>query len=294
MDKPEFENAPLSSFIIPHDAFYIAPRPLTSSSLFYAINRAGITARTPADFSISRHSSYPFNVIHCVTAGCGQVTFRGKVHAVARGQLFVLPAYEAHSYCSCAENPMGLVWVEFCGGDSDKLTKHILDLREPVVGGSTFQEVLNLCTSLFYRNSCHDVNTSLILYQMLIALSNPASDIFADQDQINQAVFSFIDAHLSDELTLAHVAATFGYHPNYFSARFTKIVGLCFSQYVLQRRMSHACQLLLTTNEPLERIAQSLCFYDVSHFIRRFKETQGITPAHYRKENLGLAPLCKK
>lgn len=55
------------------------------------------------------------------------------------------------------------------------------------------------------------------------------------------------------------------------------------------RLLRYACYLLIDTQWPIERIAQELGFYDVSHFIQRFKAAEGIMPARYRHENLGLA-----
>ncbi len=105
---------------------------------------------------------------------------------------------------------------------------------------------------------------------------------------VDQKILRYINKHISEQLALSDVARVFGYNPSYFSARFSRIFGMTFSQYLMRQRMSNARYLLLTTKWSVERIAQDLGFYDMSHFIQRFKAVEGITPAKYRRQNSGF------
>ena len=204
-----------------------------------------------------------------------------------KGQLFVLAAHEHHVYSSDPEDPMGLAWVEFGGGNSTPLVQHLLDIAGPVFGGEVFQEVMSLCTAILYHPDRHNPKISQILYDMLMKLCAEAeTDI--SSSTANQEIIRYIEDNLGSHLTLSEVAGYFGYHPSYFSARFSKITGMPFSKYVMYRRMSRACLLLMTTQMSIEQIAQSLGFYDLSHFTQRFKAAEGITPSRYRRESRGL------
>ena len=271
----------------PHDIFYIAPTPIDLDGLYMQVNRAGITCRTPQDFLINRNDTYRFSVVHCVFSGRGSVTARGRTYPLEKGQLFVLAAHEPHTYGSDAEDPMGLAWVEFGGGGSTPMVQHLLDQNGPVFGREVFQDVMSLCTSILYHPEPRGPKISGILYDMLIQLCAVAEGK-GRQSTANQEVLKYIEDHLGSHLTLAEVAAQFGYHPSYFSTRFTKLTGMPFSKYVMCRRMSHACLLLMTTQLSIEQIAQGLGFYDISHFTQRFKAAEGITPSRYRKESRGL------
>lgn len=48
-------------------------------------------------------------------------------------------------------------------------------------------------------------------------------------------------------------------------------------------RMEHAKVLLLQTDIPLKELGYQVGYYNVSSFIRRFKQTQGVTPGDYRR-----------
>ena len=271
----------------PHDLFFISPIPIRLDGIYMQVNRAGFTSHTQTDFHITRTDSYSFNVVHCVTGGSGGVKFRNRRYALKRGNVFVLPAREAHEYWSDADNPLGLVWVEFAGGNSTTLTEHILSLGGPDFGKGIFQPVMNLCTSVLYHEDLFSPKISRILYDMLmefcIELEQSRTCEVSDQKIVN-----YIDRHLDKPLTMKEVAQEFGYHPSYFSSLFSKAMGMPFTKYVFGRRINRACFLLVTSKWSIERIAQELGFYDESHFCTRFKSAMNMSPLRYRQEGRSL------
>lgn len=271
----------------PHDDFYITPTPIILDGLFIQVNRAGIVTATPSDFHIVRDESYNFNVIHCVFRGRGYVRARDQAYALGRGQAFLLAAHEPHEYGSDPEDPMGLVWVEFAGGNSAQIVQYILDSGGAVYGGELFEALTNLCTSILYQTNQRNPRISQIIYEMLMRMcTSIESDL--EISTMDQKILRYINRNISAQLTLADVAREFGYNPSYFSARFSRTFGMTFSKYLLRQRMSNARYLLVTTKWPVERIAQELGFYDMSHFIQRFKAFEGVTPARYRRQSRGF------
>lgn len=288
MKTATFDTDVLDDVGVRHDVFYLAPAPVRPDNLFIQVNRAGITCRTPADFHIIRNETYPFNTLHCVFRGKGTLKIRGKTYALTQGKVFFFTAHEGHEYYSDRDDPMGLVWVEFGGGDSSRLTSFILDTAGPVFDGPVFQEVTERCTSLLYQQDWTPARVSQILYDLLMVPCRECSDT-TERNPQHQEILDFIDANLGERLTLAEIARRFGYHPSYFSSIFPQIAGMKFSAYLLHRRIHQACCLLITTQLSLEQIATGLGFCDMSHFVSRFKAETGITPARYRKESQGLA-----
>ena len=62
---------------------------------------------------------------------------------------------------------------------------------------------------------------------------------------------------------------------------------LPFSNYVVHLRLTHAKQLLETTEESVTEIALQSGFSNVSYFIRAFKNAYDKPPLKYRKEIRG-------
>jgi AraC-like DNA-binding protein len=79
------------------------------------------------------------------------------------------------------------------------------------------------------------------------------------------------------------VAAEFGMSVSNFSHQFKKCTGQTFSEFVLERRLRKAKELLERTDSSLSDIVQETGFGNVSSFIRRFRRVTGCTPIDYRR-----------
>lgn len=90
-------------------------------------------------------------------------------------------------------------------------------------------------------------------------------------------VTEYIDHHLSEELTLARLAEIVHLSASYFSNRFKQSTGISPYQYVIQRRIDRAKQLLLQ-GMSITEVTFSLGFTHQSLFNRHFKRLVGVTP----------------
>jgi AraC family transcriptional regulator len=96
-------------------------------------------------------------------------------------------------------------------------------------------------------------------------------------------VISYVEENLGEDLaleTLASVACRSRFH---FTRMFRGSVGSSPMAYVSQRRIERAKQLLPSCESSIAAIAADLGFCDQSHFIRRFREATGVTPARFRR-----------
>ena len=278
---PEHESVDASF----HEIYYASKRPVDVNALYMQVNRAGIALQAPEDFLVVRDDSYRYSLIHCVLHGRGHVSCRGHNFPLSAGQAFVLAPNEGHMYYSDPSDPMGVVWVEYGGGNATQLTTHILDFGGPIYEGPTFTSLVNQLTSILYQPKQEGTGISLKLYQILMTLCEQVESDSASR-AVSHEILKYIDEHIYQRIDLKALASTFGYHPTYLSSVFPTIAGASFSRYVASRKISHACYLLEATNWSVESISQKLCFCNTSHFIRRFKEIKGTTPLAFRSGSI--------
>lgn len=96
------------------------------------------------------------------------------------------------------------------------------------------------------------------------------------------AVAEYVRAHLTDPLDLADVSRVAGLERKYFSAYFRLKVGISFTEWLRQLRVTRAKELMESREVSIPRLAFSSGFRDVRTFERAFKRLVGMPPAAYR------------
>ncbi len=98
-----------------------------------------------------------------------------------------------------------------------------------------------------------------------------------------QKVLQAVDRDLSQPLTLQYFSHTLNVNSSYLSSLFSREMGTTLTEYVTERRISYAADLLLTTQHPIKTVAKKAGIPDVQYFSRLFKKRMGQTPSQYRR-----------
>ena len=97
------------------------------------------------------------------------------------------------------------------------------------------------------------------------------------------AAVDYIDRHFRTDLSLQTAAGQAGLSANAFSARFHKIMGLTFQEYLIQKRLAWAYAMLKSTDLSVSQIALDSGFHSHSHFSRSFQKRYGMAPGNARQ-----------
>jgi AraC-like DNA-binding protein len=92
-------------------------------------------------------------------------------------------------------------------------------------------------------------------------------------------VCEYIDAHLQETLALEVLAQIAQLSVHHFARAFRQTLGTPPHNYIVQRRVEHAQQLLRNTDIPLSEIAMVAGFTDQSHLARHFRTITGVSPS---------------
>ena len=101
-----------------------------------------------------------------------------------------------------------------------------------------------------------------------------------------RSIIVYIEKHAAEHCTLEGAAAAVSYSPPYISHRFKLDTGMTFSAYLQNLRMANACRLLISTDLPVEAVANMVGYKDLKHFYRIFHRTKDTTPNAYRTERM--------
>ena len=168
-----------------------------------------------------------------------------------------------------------------------------------ILDDDAFAQVHSVLRHLRELDRTRDFGTTTLLRAGLLQLIGMVSQRFAEplqrlvgdkaarrgrRDALAR-VSAYIREHIADpELTLKDAAAAAFLSPNYLTHLLRKDTGNTFSELVLERRMRLARTHLLNSNEPISHIAQRCGFTDEAYFSRRFRQTQGLPPGQFRRQ----------
>ncbi len=93
----------------------------------------------------------------------------------------------------------------------------------------------------------------------------------------------FIEAHLSEELSLARLASVAEMSVSHFRAGFRESVGAAVHQYVIERRVERAKSLLMREGPTIAEIALAAGFTHQSHLARHMQRSTGFSPLQMKR-----------
>jgi AraC family transcriptional regulator len=101
-------------------------------------------------------------------------------------------------------------------------------------------------------------------------------------------VKAYVNDHLSTPIRVSTLAGLCRLSISYFSVAFKRSLGETVQSYLSRRRVARAQELILTTDEPLSRIALDCGFCDQAHLSRMFHRLVGVAPNRWRRETVVL------
>jgi AraC family transcriptional regulator, transcriptional activator of pobA len=104
-------------------------------------------------------------------------------------------------------------------------------------------------------------------------------------------VIEFIKNHLGEKISLSDAAQYAAVSPNYLANLLKRETGQTFVEMLTARRMDKACEMLSFTNLRVSQVGDTVGYFDVDYFCRRFKQVVGSTPLEYREAHALVRPV---
>ena len=96
-------------------------------------------------------------------------------------------------------------------------------------------------------------------------------------------VAAYINDHFNCNISVEHLCQIACMGRTKFKTLFKQAYGCTVTEYIEQRRLSHAENLLTTTDFTIEQISAAIGYSNAGRFASAFKKSTGLFPAEYRK-----------
>ncbi|HMV09443.1 MAG TPA: AraC family transcriptional regulator [Cyclobacteriaceae bacterium] len=103
----------------------------------------------------------------------------------------------------------------------------------------------------------------------------------------------FIYSAYNTDITLAEIAEIACLNQFYFLRQFRKLYKTTPHQFLTQRRMQVAAELLKQSKKNVVEICGDVGFSDIASFSKLFKRTFGLTPLQYRQQHQASMSTCR-
>ncbi len=139
----------------------------------------------------------------------------------------------------------------------------------------------NLLRNIESAVTWHELkNAYLDVIQEIAGTQTKREDI---SNYVIKRAINHIREHYQEGLTQEEVAAVLDITPEYLSTLFNREMGINFSVFLKQFRISHAKRMLKGTDRKVYEIANAVGYNDPKYFQRVFKEVVGVSPGEYRQ-----------
>ncbi len=252
--------------------------------------------------ALQKHFHIRFEIMK-VEEGHGIYTVGKKEYPIEKGDIFVFSCNEEH--CITDSRDLVIVNLHFeprylWGWSHDSLSEESIGICfahsksfenriECKKAGELTMLFNSIKKELTERESEYSLTVKSLLNLFLVRLIRDFG--YADRTESMsrknlhsvRRVTSYIDEHLTEELTLSVLAGVAGMTPNYLSALFRKISGIPLWDYIGSKRIDRAVRLISEGDMSILEVALQCGYNNTANFNKTFKRITGMTPTQYIK-----------
>lgn len=256
-------------------------------------------------FTMTYEHYHNFCEIFYLKTGSCVYTVNNNLHHLSAGELFIVNAGDTHATHYEGLTPCERIVIyfdlntlpEFFFKRHPILTDEFSHSGKVVLVKKGKLKVEHLLEQMLEENNIPDEYSYdfLMLQTMSLLLCiqrngifvyeqmKPISDLSIGHDI--EEVLRYIAQNFSMPITLEDVAGRINLSPTYLSRKFKKTTGLTFIEYVNFIRIRQACQMLITTDDNITKIAVNCGFNSSNYFKDCFRRIIGISPRDFRNRS---------
>lgn len=220
---------------------------------------------------------YNFQRGHCLLFG-------EKIVELTPERIVLIPDHQ--SFHCLGEHPVPSLWITF------SFTRQLHpELDVPVVLEPRDTELFlirdlsNYIESEYDQSGDTDAIYRYSLALLHVVMTRPELRWKTPVPEKLLTVKNNIDRHLSQKMTNAQLAKSIGMGVSGFERLFKRHYGMTVSRYIVETRVSDACDRLMHTNDSIDIIAEETGFANRAYFSRVFKRVTGESPAMFRRKH---------
>jgi AraC-like DNA-binding protein len=257
---------------------WIASFPVCPTLNQYQIAHVGLMEAV-APYEIARSDQTTTYFLACY-GGRGRVLVDGRWRDCRAGMACLMPAHIRNAFCAVPMVKWEFCWVCYLQTSG---TRPISDSASPVLARYDPVPLRSAIHGLIHECQANPASSTIsrwadLIQEYVMRFAKPAG-----LDRRLLALWDRVSAQLHADWTLARLARESGYSKEHLRRLCHLEIGRSPMHQVIYLRMRRAAELLTTTRDRVEAIAQAVGYHDPFGFSRAFHKWVGWGPAEYRR-----------
>ena len=248
--------------------------------------------------SCIRENLESFLFFVCVE-GAGKVETGGKEYEVNAGDCVLLNCRKHYAHTSSEDKPWKIMWVHFNGKEAQCFFELFEEGNEgrpvftPEGGIDEYVDIIeNIQPLLPEKKLIKEIEASCSITSLLFSC---LKDVVGDGDmtgdgenELDKDDFSSlreaVNEHCDEEGLERILSIQYGLQPQQLNELFKEKYGISLEEYIINRKMNKAKELLKFTIKPIQEVAEESGIRDVDMLRKLFLDLEEMSPEDYRKK----------
>lgn len=234
-------------------------------------------------------------IIHYILGGKGVFHVNGNTYTLKQGDGFLICPDTVVSYQADLQKPWSYSWVGFHGIKAESyLKKAGLSINKPVFtyNRDTFiKDCLDNMLATKHLSKGREIRLLgqlYILLSQLIEVSQAASNdqVKKRREAYIKKAIEFIRMNYSRKISVSEISSHVNLDRSYLYSLFNEYLKVSPQEFMINYRISRACELMQNPNLSIGDVARSVGYEDPLLFSKTFKKVKGKSPREYKKDSL--------
>ena len=225
-------------------------------------------------------------LLHYVLSGKGSFRTERGEYTLQKGDMFIIKPMEITYYEADADEPWEYIWLSFKAvTELPSLLTECDAVSVPYLE-DVFRELV-FSREFADNGAGYSEHATAMLWELIGRIRHRGDSVKSENSYVG-AARDMIESEMHRDITVSEIADRLHLNRSYFTALFTRAMGISPGVYLFELRMKRARELLVSGKYSVAVVAASVGYSDSFVFSRAFKRRFGISPTACARSGLGV------